>query len=167
MDENQRKTIEDWIEKAGRHLEAAKAHLDSSGRYSESIEASQECVELSVKAVLSLLGIRYTPRHEWEPTKKEFSCIAKQIRERQILSKLRKQYLQHSIPLPRLLFLMNFWAQFYIPAKYGFEVELLSSAEDLFRKEDAELAVRHAEECHRAAQELKWLEKNKLASIVG
>jgi hypothetical protein len=46
---------------------------------------------------------------------------------------------------------MNFWAQFYITAKYGFEAEYLASAQNLFEKAEAELAIRHAEECSLAA----------------
>jgi hypothetical protein len=55
--------------------------------------------------------------------------------------------LEYTIRIPRLLFLLNFWAQFYITAKHGFEAEDLASAQELFEREEAELAVRHAEEC--------------------
>ncbi|RKX99512.1 MAG: hypothetical protein DRP54_07130 [Spirochaetes bacterium] len=165
MNKTKRKTIEGWIDKASNQLLAAKEHLKSF-RCSEAIEAAQECVELSVKSVLSLLDIKYSRSHEWAPDKKEFAAIAQQIQKRRLLDKLAKQYLDHKIRLPRLLFLMNFWAQFYITAKYGFEAELLSSARDLFNKEEAELAVRHADECYRAASELRYLDEDKLAALV-
>jgi hypothetical protein len=35
---------------------------------------------------------------------------------------------------------MNFWAQFYITAKYGLEAGYLAPAKDLFKKEEAELS---------------------------
>jgi len=55
--------------------------------------------------------------------------------------------------------LMNFWGQFYLPAKYGFEVGQLASAQELFQREDADLAVRHAEQCHLAASVLRSSDK--------
>lgn len=60
---------------------------------------------------------------------------------------------------------MNFWAQFYITAKYGFEAEHLASARDLFNKEEAELALRHADECYRAASQFIYLDEDKLAAL--
>lgn len=165
MNKTRRKTIEGWIDKASNQLLAAREHLKSF-RYSEAIEAAQECVELSVKSILSLLDIKYSRSHEWAPNKKEFAGIAQQIQERQLLDKLAKQYLDQTIRLPRLLFLMNFWAQFYITAKYGFEAEHLASAHELFNKEEAELAVQHADECYRAASQLRYLNEDKLAALV-
>ena len=163
MDNSKRKIIEGWIDKAGHQVQAAKDHLKSYYRYSECIEASQECVELSVKSILSLLGIEYPLSHGWN--RKEFSRIAKQIQERQLLDKIKKQNLYHSSRLPRLLLLANFWAQFYLPAKYGFEAGYLAPAQDLFEKQEAELAVQHAEECYRTASELRYLSEDKLAAI--
>lgn len=64
MDKSKRKMIEGWIDKAGNQLQAAKDHLKSYYRGSESIEASQECVELSVKSILSLVEIEYPLSHD-------------------------------------------------------------------------------------------------------
>ena len=75
------------------------------------------------------------------------------------------QHLDHTVRLPRLLFLLNFWAQFYITAKYGFEAEYLASAQNLFEKAEAELAIRHAEECSLAATILRSLDGEKLAAL--
>jgi len=166
MNKDKRKTIEGWIEKASNHLQVATEHSKSFNRHSEAIEAAQECVDLSVKSILSLLDVQYSRSHEWAPDKKEFAAIAQQIRERELLDKLARQHLEHTGRLPRLLFLLNFWAQFYITAKYGFEVEHLASARDLFNKEEAELAVHHAEECHRAASQLRYLNEDKLSALV-
>jgi HEPN domain-containing protein len=55
--------------------------------------------------------------------------------------------------LPRVIFLTYFWGQFYTIAKYGIE-ELEVSPEKLFEKEDAELAVKHADLCVRVASNL-------------
>lgn len=166
MNKNKRKMIEGWIDKASNQLQVAKDHLKSSFRYSEAIEASQECIELSVKAVLLLLNIKYAPSHGWEESKKQFADIAKQIIDGNIQEKLVAHYLHHSIRLPRLILLVNFWSLLYLPAKYGFTAEYLSPARDLFDKKEAELAIKHAEECYRAASELRYLSEEKLASIV-
>lgn len=165
MNKIRRKTIEGRIAKASYQLQAAREHLKSS-RYSEAIEAAQESIELSVKSILSLLDIGYSRSHNWAPNKKEFTNIAEQIQKRQLLDKLANQYLDQAIRLPRLLFLMNFWAQFYVTAKYGFEAEDLASVRDLFEKEEAELAVRHADECCRAASVLIPLGKEKMAPLL-
>ena len=162
MNKSKRKTIEGWIDKADHQLQAARDHLKSYYRSSEAIEAAQECVELSVKSILSLLGIKYEPKHKWDW--EEFKDIAKQIQEGQLLDKLTEQNLHRCSRLPRLLLLANLWGHFYLPAKYGF-TEYLASAQDLFEKHEAELAVRHAEECYLAASELRYLSEDKLASI--
>lgn len=166
MNESQRKTIEGWIDKASSQLEVAKELSKSSYRCSEAIEAAQECVELSVKSILSLLGVKYPPAHEWAPDKKPFVTIVQQIQEKRLLEKLARQYLDYTVPLPRLLLLMNFWGQFYLVSKYGFETEHFASAKDLFKPEEAKLAVEHASECYRAASALQYYDKEKLATLL-
>jgi HEPN domain-containing protein len=165
MNKTKRKTIEGWIDKASNQLSAAREHVKSVGQYSEAIQAAQQCVELSVKSILSLLEIRYSRSHEWTPDKKEFFAIAEQIQQRGLLEGIVDQHLDYTLRLPRLLFLLNFWAQFYITAKYGFEAEHLASAKDLFEREEAELAVRHADECLRAATSLRFLDGEKFAAL--
>jgi HEPN domain-containing protein len=166
MNDTQRKTIEGWIDKASNQLQIAKELSQSFYRYSEAIEAAQECVELSVKSVLSLPGVEYSLAHEWVSDKKPFAMIARQIQEKQLLKKLEGQYLNHAVPLPRLLLLLNFWGQFYLASKYGFEAERLASAQDLFKSEEAKLAVQHAEECYRAASALRYYDKEKLTALL-
>jgi HEPN domain-containing protein len=165
MNKTKRKTIEGWIDKASNQLNAAREHAKSVGRYSEAIQTAQQCVELSVKSILSLLDVHYSRSHEWAPDKKEFAAIAEQIQQHGLLEKLVDHHLQYTLRLPRLLFLLNFWAQFYITAKYGFEAEHLASAQDLFEREEAERAVQHAEECLRAATSLRYLDGEMLAAL--
>ncbi len=158
--------IEGWADKASNQLQAAKEHLKFPSQYSEAIQAAQECVELSVKSILSLFEITFSPSHGWEPDKKQFAAIAEQIQKKQLIQKLAAQYINHLVNLPRLLFLLNFWAQFYNTAKYGFAVEHLAPAKDLFKKEDAELAVQHAQECYQAVSYLMNLSDDKLAALL-
>lgn len=165
MNMTKRKTIEGWIDKAFNQLNVAKEQVKSGGGYSEAIQAAQQCVELCVKSILSLLDIHYSRSHEWAPDKKEFAAIAEQILQRGLLERLANQYLEDTIRLPRLLFLLNFWAQFYITAKYGFEAEHLAPAQALFEREEAGLAIRHGEECFGAATSLRFLDEEKLATL--
>jgi HEPN domain-containing protein len=162
VDENERKTIRGWIEKASNHLQAAREHLNS-WQFSDSIQSSQVCVELSVKAILMLLEIPYQLSHGWN--RKELAEIAKHIKERDLLSRLAAEGLGDCFLLPRLLFRANFWSQFYSEAKYGFEAELLAPAQGLFEKEDADLAANHADACLQAAWNLLTLPADKLAAL--
>jgi HEPN domain-containing protein len=156
--------IEGWIDKASHQLQSAKEHLNSGYRHSESVECSQECIELSAKSILSLLEIEYPPKHGWD--RNQLASIAKQICDRGLLEKLAAQGLYYSRRLGRLLLQSKLWAHFYLEAKYGLEAGDLAPAKDLFEKREAELAVAHAEECYNAASELRYLDEGKLAAIV-
>jgi len=116
-----------------------------------------------VKALLSLLDLEYAPSHGW--SRQHLAKIASQIHERRLLHKLADQDLGY-IRLPRLLFLANFWAQFYLTAKYGLEAGYLAPAQELFQKQEADLAVEHARECLNAASQLGYLSEDRLAAIV-
>jgi HEPN domain-containing protein len=88
VNDSKRKTIEGWIDQAVNQLQAAEGRLSTRTQYSESIQAAQVCIELSVKAVMVILNIEFPLRHEWKPDKDEFAKIARQIQDRQLLSKL-------------------------------------------------------------------------------
>jgi HEPN domain-containing protein len=165
MRDTHRQTVEGWIDKASNQLQAARELAKLSYRCSEAVQAAQESIELSVKSVLSLLGVDYPLAHEWAAEKKPFANIARQVSEAHLLERLAEQRLSHAVPLPRLLLLMNFWGQFYLAAKYGFEVERLASAKELFRMEEAKLAVEHADQCYRAASTLRYHDKDKVAML--
>lgn len=166
MTTSKRRMIEGWIDKASNQLQAAREHSRFSTQYSEAIQAAQECIELSVKSTLSILDITFSSSHGWEQDRKQFAAIAEQIQKKQLLEKLTAQYLNHVANLPRLLFLVNFWAQFYTTAKYGFEAGYLAAAKDLFKKEEAELAIQHAQECHQAASHLRYLSEDKMTALL-
>jgi len=161
MDKNKRRTVEGWISKASNHLDAAKEHLKPPFRASDSIQASQVCVELSVKAILTFLGITYPPSHGWG--RKELAEIAKKIEERDLIKRLEMQ--RRYLRLPRLLFLANFWSQFYLEAKYGLEAGYLAPAQELFEMEDAALGVSHAETCLQAAWAVQSIPEDQLDTL--
>jgi HEPN domain-containing protein len=121
--------------------------VESHYTASDAVLAAQHCIELSVKAVLSLLDVPFPPNHGWE--RKQLVEI---VNDHQILNRLKDQGLSYTIPLPRLIFRMNVWSKFYEESKYGFEAGDMAPAQDLFEKEDAVLAVKHADDAYRAAR---------------
>jgi HEPN domain-containing protein len=161
-----RRIIEGWIDKASNQLQIARQLLESRIRWSETVEAAQESIELSVKSILALLRVEFPLTHGWN--NEALTRIADQIQKRQLLSKLREQSnLYWAARLPRLLLLTNFWAQFYLSAKYGIEAGRLAPPQDLFEEGEAKLAVQHAEECYRAVPGLRHLNEDKLAALMG
>lgn len=162
MDKNKHHVAEGWIDKASTHLQIAKKHLESRVHYSDAVQASQVCVELSVKAILAFLGVEFPKSHGWDRDK--LGRIAEQIHKRRLLEKLAERYLH--IHLPRLLFLANFWDQFYLQAKYGLEAGYLASAQDLFAQDEAAIAVKHANECYNAATRIRYLPEDQLEALV-
>jgi HEPN domain-containing protein len=128
--------IESFLRRARNKLYEAREHLEKLN-YPESISASQECIELSVKAIFLLFQEKYPRRHEF--TEEEFENILKMIPDQ----------LEH-LDFPKVYLYSKFWSQFYTVAKYGLE-KLGVGADKLFEKEEAELALKHAEKCEFAA----------------
>lgn len=163
MDESKRNLIDGWLNKASNHLNTAREHVKCYVLISDAIQAAQVCVELSVKAALTILEITFPRSHGWN--EKQLREIAEEIEKRQLLARLKEQSLNH-IRLPRLLTLVNFWEQFYIQAKYGIEAGNLAPAQELFEKAEADLAIAHAEECLRQANELRHAPEANLAAVL-
>lgn len=163
MDPNKRKLAESWLDQAGTHLSSARERVKSHYTVPEAVQAAQTCIELSVKATLIILAIDFPKAHGWD--EKQMQTIADQVRKRRLMEKLTELNLSWNVPLPRLLFLMNFWGEFYLMAKYGMEAGALATPKDLFRNDEAEMAIRHADECMRAASQLRHLDTEKLDQL--
>lgn len=146
-------TLKDQIEKAWNYKREAEKQLESHVFYSEAIHNAQVGIELSTKAILSLLKIDYDQKHDLN--EKHLEKLTNQIVNQRIIEKLEEHGL-YNINLPRLLFLFDFWGKFYLVAKYGFETKQLASAKTLFKQEEAKLAVEHAQECCQAANDLLY-----------
>jgi len=131
---------ESFLRRAKNKLEEAKSHLNSFN-YPESISASMECIELSIKAIFLLLQEEYPKRHEFKD--EEFM---------KILEKVPKEL--EYLNFPRLFLISKFWLNLYTVAKYGQE-NFGIGPEKLFKKDEAELALKHAEECKHAASMLE------------
>jgi HEPN domain-containing protein len=162
MDKQRRIVAEGWLETASTQLYTAKKHLQDRVHYAEAVQAAQACVELSVKAILLVVGIDFAKSHGWDH--EQLKKIAESIHKKQLLETLAGPNLQ--IHLPRLLFLVNFWEQFYLQAKYGMETGYLASAHELFGREEAELAAYHADECYRAGSKFRWMTDERLDELL-
>lgn len=166
MDQNLRRKLDGWKDKAQKQLRIADECLKRH-EYSESVQASQESIELSIKTILSLLAIEFPTSHEWKSEGKQFENIAIQIKEGKTVERLKEASL-YNVRLPRLLFIFNFWGQFNTVAKYGYEKGDLASARDLFIFDDeAKLALKHANECDVALTTLFCLPQDQLDQILG
>ncbi|MGC1121171.1 MAG: hypothetical protein WBA22_08755 [Candidatus Methanofastidiosia archaeon] len=88
-----------------------------------------------------VLQEEYPRKHEFK--EEEFEAILKKIPD-------NVEYLN----FPKLYLYSKFWMSFYTMAKYGLEI-LGIGADKLFGKEEAELALKHAEKCESAARLLK------------
>jgi HEPN domain-containing protein len=130
---------ESFLRRAWNKLDEAREHLKKFN-YSESISASQECIELSVKAIFLLFQEKYPRKHEF--SEEEFEKILQMI-------PAQLKYLD----LPKIYLYSKFWSQFYTVAKYCLE-KLGVGADKLFGEEEAKLALKHAEKCESAASQL-------------
>ena len=135
---------ESFLKRAWNKLDEAKKHLES-WHYPESISASQD-IELSIKAIFMLLQEKYLKRHEF--SEEEFEAILKKIPEKLKYLDFHKLYLYS-----------KFWLSFYTVAKYGLE-KIGVGPEKLFEKEEAELALKHAEKCYYGARQLEYYIKH-------
>jgi len=152
-DSDQFKYAENLIRKAEDSLSEAKEGLKRyAPSYSNIIANCQNAIELSAKAIFKLMDLEFPKYHQLLfEQKKE----GKEIREsvKKLFQSNFPKYFAYKEELPRVVFLTYFWGQFYAIAKYGID-ELNLSPDELFKKEDAELAVNHAELCVRVANNL-------------
>jgi HEPN domain-containing protein len=138
---------ESWLRRANNKLKEAKNQLTQRYNYPESVSASQECIELSIKAMFSVAEVKFTKIHNIK--EEEFKNLLDKI----------PPNLKNIYNYPRIYLLSEFWSYFYITAKYGLE-ELKIGSDKLFKEKEAELALKHAGECYNASyqfyNELRW-----------
>lgn len=142
MDDKDRRTemVQGYLDTARNSKEDAKRHLET-GYFSDSVRASQTRIELSAKSMYVLLEVKFTPDHKLV-----------EVEYGQLMKKIPKDL--GYVNFPRVLLFANFWAEFYTKAKYGLEI-LQVPPTKLFEKQEAELALKHAEECYYAANQLR------------
>jgi HEPN domain-containing protein len=139
---------EDYVNRARVKLEEARRQMQSI-QYDTCISASQECIELSVKGIFLMLLGDYQPQHE-----------ARESEFKRMLSST-PDGIGH-IDFARIWMVNKFWATFYTTAKYG-NKQLGVSAARLFRKEDAELALKHADDVYTAASTIRYWRLTSMA----
>lgn len=100
------------------------------GRYDVAISNAIEVIEFATKAAFLFLTVPYPKQHEFKD--EQFVALFEHIPEN-----------AKHFNFPRLFVRYKFWSSFYIQAKYGNE-KLDIAAADLFERDEAELAVKHA-----------------------
>lgn len=112
----------------GRQTDAREALAHS--RNDVSVSSSFEAIEFAAKAAFLFLSVTYPRKHQF--TDDEFAALFEHIPEQ-----------AKNFNFPRLFVFYKFWADFYTQAKYGNE-RLNVAAADLFGRDEAELALKHA-----------------------
>ncbi len=112
----------------GRQADAREALTHA--RNDVSVSNSIEAIEFAAKAAFLFLSVTYPRQHEFNDN--QFAAL---------LERIPKE--ARHFNFPRLFVLYKFWASFYIQAKYGNE-RLNLAAVDLFERDEAELALKHA-----------------------
>ena len=138
----QKKSIElaeSYLKRALNKQMESRDHL-AGYRFAESVSASQECIELSIKAVFLLLDLESPKEHKF--TEEQFRELIRRVPAKLTHRDFAKVYLYSM-----------FWSTFYTVAKYGLE-KVQAGPDKLFEKEEAELALKHAQRCRDAAADL-------------
>ena len=134
-----------WLSRAKNKLDEGRESLDRFN-YSEAISSFQECIELSLKAVTLFLLDKYSKDHKSD--EKEFVEVLDNVPETLKNLEFHKLYLYS-----------RFWGNFYTVSKYGLETFGVG-AQELFEKEEGELAKKHADKCYSAVMQLKDYSEN-------
>jgi len=134
------------LQQAELRLKAAAMGIKSKG-YAYAVRSSQECVELSLKAALRLVGVEYPKKHDVS----------------RVLLLAKKRFpnwfrVENFAKVSRAL------AEMREPAMYGDELRFVPSTE-LFTSEHAAKALTEANEVYRACSRLlKESKKRRLSS---
>jgi len=123
------------LQQAGIRLKAAAMGIKWKG-YAYTVRSSQECVELSLKAALRVVGVEYPKKHDVS----------------RVLLLARKRFpnwfrVESFAKISRAL------SEMREPAMYGDELRFVSSTE-LFTKEHASKALAEANEVYKACSRL-------------
>lgn len=129
-----------WLKRANNKLTEGKRFIESV-KYAEAISSFQECIELSLKVIFLLLTDRHPRKHEF--SEKEF---------KEILDKIPESL--QNLEFHKLYLFSMFWQNFYTIAKYGLE-NFQIGPDKLFDKEEAIIALKHADKCWFAASQLE------------
>ena len=85
-----------WLQRANNKLDEARSQ-SAKFNYSESVSASQECIELSIKAIFSIIEIEFAKEHK-----------IKEGEFKKLLEKIPND-LKNIYNYPRIFLLSEFW----------------------------------------------------------
>lgn len=129
--------VKDYVEQAATHRDSART-LQEHWEYPESVQMSQKCVELCLKAVLKRYGVEPPHKHD----------VGAELA--QISPKFPKGF-QAKVAKFRLASLtLAMWRD---PSTYGLQ-EI--GPQQMFAKEEAELAFHFADEVYFACSPLRY-----------
>lgn len=131
------KVARSYLRQAEARLEDAKEALPRTN-YPYAVRLSQECVELSLKAVLKAVGIEYPKIHD-------VSDVLAEVKER--FPEWFKDEIDYLCESSRILFKKR------EPSLYGGE-EAFLSPEEVISRNDAEDAITRAEKTYRLCEKL-------------
>ena len=146
MEENRNLRVGEALLK--RALEKSKETEDylDKNLFWEAVAAAQECLEYSVKALMWLLGV--IPRREHKPREQDFAEVLNNAPDELKDVGLHKLYLYSKL-----------WSSVYTIAKYGSE-GLGYGPHELFEKEDAKLAIKHAKTANSLVNQVLYYIKS-------
>ena len=101
--------------------------------YNGAIEAAQHCIELSVKALYKLVGLKYPKKHD----------PATQLEE--VIKRLKGLPDYQKVSIARAKWISKMWEWAHSTSIYG---TLNVPASRIFKRKDAEIAVEYASEMH-------------------
>jgi len=135
--------VDDPFEYGRSLLESAKINFQEAEfhkgkhHWPQVVHSSQQCIELSVKAVACFISGKIIPVHRLD--------------DEAIMSLHANKPLELTyVDLPRIYIIQKLWATFYEESKYGKEKFGLGP-EKLFTELEAEFALQHAEIAKRHA----------------
>lgn len=136
------------IRKAKNLVSKAEEELKGySASYSNVISLCQTAIELSGKAIFKIMGLEFPKEHQL--LFERGGDIKPVVKE--LLQKKFPKYFAYPEDIPRVIFLTYFWYNFHTLAKYGIND---IPPDKLFIREDAELALKHAKDCVKVADNL-------------
>jgi HEPN domain-containing protein len=123
----------------------------SESDYNGAIEAAQHCIELSVKALIKLVGLEYHTKHD----------PSTQLEE--VIARLNGLSDYDKVSIARAKWISTMWEWSHSTSIYG---SLNVQASNLFREKDVKSAVEYASEMHSCCSVIISRVKNGQVKIV-
>lgn len=144
--EHQIRWADEQLRDVNRSLDELRKEIDGHvSSPSTVITQCQQCIEISAKSIFKLMGYNFPTSHDIELS---------HDRTQNLLQADFPEHFAFRDEVPRVMFLTQFWHEFYETSKYGNE-EVNLPPSDLFEDSDAEKAYQDARQCYKVANSLK------------